>query len=172
MEFKRSLKRKKGNDPAKRKHPPIRGENSPSAFRSPRGEQNRHILTYKPYARPTPIDLPSTSPLLRTVQSHSIDRTQLNPQQLPINKADQPAQGRGSTYFQTHLQSSSEQPVSYPFLSNPSSPGAAALPPGAYVNPAFFVGPFHEGPHPPPSTLHPDIKQQIDILRSLPPHAQ
>jgi len=173
MEFKRNLKRKRGHDPAKRKNGPIRGENSPSVPRSPRSEQNRHILTYKPYARPTSIDLPSTSPSFQTVQSRSIDRTQLTPQQLPINKTDQLAQGRGAACFQTHPQSSAERPVSlYPFLANPSSPGVAALPPGSYVNPAFFARRFHEDPHPLSSTLPPDIKQQIDILHNLPPQSQ
>lgn len=53
----------------------------------------------------------------------------------------------------------------------PERAGYPTLPPGAYVNPAFFTRTNEATLQTPPPNLPPDVQQQMDILNHFRQHA-
>lgn len=165
MEHRRSLKRKRGQETERRNRP---GQDT---HMNPPDDVNRG-LSYRPLSRPTMDRSTRDNVSARAVPEH------------PRNRGNFERAQRLSDVRSPALQLSSMnrfplQPfTSYP-APNPQYPltsrtvesysdvgGYPPLPPGAYVNPAFFNG-SNEAHVPTSTNLPQDIQTQMDILNNL-----
>jgi len=169
MEHKRNLKRKR-KDESNKKRSGIT-HNIPSTSAMPPSD-HLESLSYRPLSRTTFSRHTGTCTHTQVIQGAPARQSTLNGFQshtVPLDVSSSMTQSLPTIPSQLSYDREMWRHSSRPSgrKSEEHSVGDyPSLPPGAYVNPSFFIRPTD--PAPPPSLrLPPDIQQQLDILNRL-----